>query len=178
MRWKDIEHDKRFKRTREDQQGNTITETFFVDVWTIPQEQTKADRQHIVPLPPLASEIIRGLSNDGPYVFESPQYEGRPVKWLNEAFKRVSSQASVPDVWIHDLRRTCATFMAELGVDRTILGKVLNHKGLSGDSQVTARYDRHSYIEEKRQALNRWNSYLNNILEGQAEAKIIKIGLE
>jgi ribosomal 30S subunit maturation factor RimM len=65
--------------------------------------------------------------------------------------------------------------MAEAGTERTIIGKVLNHKGLSGDSQVTARYDRYDYMKEKRQALNRWASKLGQIIEGK-ETKIHKIG--
>jgi ribosomal 30S subunit maturation factor RimM len=65
--------------------------------------------------------------------------------------------------------------MAEMGTDRTIIGKVLNHKGLSGDSQVTARYDRYDYMKEKKQALNRWSQKLQQIIEGK-ETKIHQIG--
>lgn len=143
-------------------------------IWTIPKEQTKADRKHFVPLPPLALEIIERLENDSPYVFESYRNEGEPIKWINAGFNRLAESLNISDIKIHDLRRTAATYMAELGTDRTILGKVLNHKGLAGDSQVTARYDRYSYMEEKQTALNRWSHKLQQIIEGK-ESKIHKI---
>lgn len=144
------------------------------NVWEIPASDTKADRKHFVPLSPLALEIIESLKNDSPYVFESTHNEGRPIKSLNGAFGHIAEQAGITDIRIHDLRRTAATYMAELGTDRTILGKVLNHKGLAGDSQVTARYDRYSYMDEKQQALNRWSHKLQQILEEQ-ETPVTKI---
>lgn len=143
-------------------------------VWTIPKEQTKANRKHRVPLPPLAIEIIESLENDSPFVFESRRNKGKHIRWINGAFNRVAEEAEIPDIRIHDLRRTTATYMAELGTDRTILGKVLNHKGLAGDSQVTARYDRYGYMDEKKKALNRWSHKLQKIIEGK-EANITKI---
>ncbi|SHE88006.1 Site-specific recombinase XerD [Fodinibius roseus] len=134
------------------------------NVWTIPKEQTKADRKHSVPLTPLAVDIISDLKNESPYVFESNRNKGQPIKWLHNSFKGATKQAKITDIRIHDLRRTAATYMAESGTDRTILGKVLNHKGLAGDSQVTARYDRYAYMDEKRQALNRWSYRLKEII--------------
>lgn len=145
------------------------------DIWTIPKELTKAKRKHYLPLPPIALEIIKGLENGRKYVFQSPMRDNEPVKEVHSTFKRTAKQAEVGNVRIHDLRRTAATYMAELGTDRTILGKILNHKGLSGDSQVTARYDRHGYMDEKRRALNRWSHKLQQIIEGK-ESKIHKIG--
>lgn len=146
------------------------------NIWTIPKEQTKAGRKHYVPLPPLAIEIIKRLENDSPYVFQSYLKKGEPIKWINGGFNQLAEEAGITDIRIHDLRRTAATYMAELGVDRTILGKVLNHKGLAGDSQVTARYDRYSYMDEKEQALNRWSYKLQQIIEGKTETKITKLG--
>ncbi|MGK7371532.1 MAG: site-specific integrase, partial [Candidatus Halalkalibacterium sp. M3_1C_030] len=134
-------------------------------IWTIPKDETKANRKHLVPLPPLAVEIIEDLENDSPFVFESRINKGKPVKWINEAFDRVTGEAKITDARIHDLRRTCATHLSGLGTDRTTLGKLLNHKGLSGDSQVTARYDRYGYMDEKRTALNKWSIGLYGIIK-------------
>lgn len=145
------------------------------DVWTIPKGQTKADRKHYVPLPPMALDIINSLKNDSEYVFESPKYKGEPVYSIHSSFYAATDRAKLKDVRIHDLRRTAATCMAELGAERTILGKVLNHKGLAGDNQVTARYDRYSYMDEKRKILNRWSHKLQQIVEGK-ETKITKMG--
>jgi hypothetical protein len=68
-----------------------------------------------------------------------------------------------------------ASYMAQLGIDRTVLGKTLNHKGLAGDDQVTAIYDRYDYLEEKKIALENWAIQLNGIING-AKANVYKIG--
>ncbi len=60
---------------------------------------------------------------------------------------------------IHDLRRTAATEMGRLGVSRFIIGKVLNH----ADRSVTGIYDRHAYLQEKRQALDVWAQRLSEL---------------
>jgi integrase len=137
------------------------------DVWTIPKENTKANRKHFMPLTPTAKQIIDRLENDSPYVFESYRKPNKPLKSVHGSFNRLAEDLGINDIRIHDLRRSAATYMAELGTDRTILGKVLNHKGLAGDTQVTARYDRHGYIEEKRTALNRWSHKLQQIISGE-----------
>lgn len=63
--------------------------------------------------------------------------------------------------------------MAKLGIERTVLGKILNHKGLAGDGQVTAIYDRHSYMGEKREALNLWSTNLRKILDEENDKIIV-----
>jgi integrase len=63
---------------------------------------------------------------------------------------------------LHDLRRTAATQMAKLGVDRVVIGKVLNH----AEQEVTAIYDRHGYDAEKRRALELWAQRLEMIVKG------------
>jgi integrase len=60
----------------------------------------------------------------------------------------------------HDLRRTLRTRLAELGVDDIVAERVMNHK-LQGMLRV---YNRHSYDQEKRQALQRWEQKLSSIL--------------
>lgn len=148
-------------------------------VWTIPAELAKNSEQHLVPLSDMALQIIEGLrprTGKSDYVFCSPKEENAPMKWLTRVRKHIQDNSKVPDFRPHDLRRTVATYMAKLGVDRTVLGKILNHKGLAGDDQVTAIYDRHGYMDEKRQALNRWGSRLERIIEGDESAKVTRIG--
>ena len=146
-------------------------------IWVIPAEKTKAGREQHLPLPDMALTVLDGikpLTGTSSYVFESPVKRNEPVAWLQKVAGDVRKATKINDFRLHDLRRTAASYMAELGVDRTVLGKVLNHKGLAGDDQVTAIYDRHEYIQEKRNALARWNHVLTEILTGERE-KIKKI---
>ena len=59
----------------------------------------------------------------------------------------------------HDLRRTAATHMTSIGVQRLVVSKVLNHV----DGGVTAVYDRHAYDAEKREALEKWAAHLQTL---------------
>ena len=60
--------------------------------------------------------------------------------------------------------------MASTGTPRTIVGKVLNHS----DGGVTAIYDRYSYDQEKRKALNAWGRKLESITTGR-KAKVLEL---
>jgi hypothetical protein len=60
------------------------------------------------------------------------------------------------------------TGLAELGVDRTVIKKVLNH---SEKGDVTAIYDRHGYDDEKRAALARWDRRVHEILNSEVSAR-------
>lgn len=142
------------------------------DIWIIPEEETKASRTHFVPLSTLALKILeerKEISGDSDFVFESPVNPGEPIYWLQNAAARIRRASKIDDFRIHDLRRTVASFMAEQGVSRTVLGKILNHKGLSGDSSVTAIYDRHEYMDEKKEALDSWANQIDCILTGEKE---------
>jgi hypothetical protein len=55
---------------------------------------------------------------------------------------------------IQDLRRSVGSGLAKCGVSRFIIACVLNH----ADSTVTGIYDRHEYLAEKREALEKWST--------------------
>jgi len=69
--------------------------------------------------------------------------------------------SGVTDWKFHDIRRTVATNLSKLGVDRLLLQRIANHT----DSGVTAIYDRYSYLEEKRDALQKWADRLDDIVK-------------
>ena len=73
----------------------------------------------------------------------------------------------------HDLRRTAATRMAEAGVSRDHIAKVLNH--VETGPSATRVYDRYDYGAEKREALQRWVRRLEAIIEGKTR-KVVAIG--
>lgn len=147
------------------------------DIWTIPRDQTKSGREHTVPLPPMALNIIGDMKNDSPYVFQSTRHPGKPVIYVYGALKRVAESYRMANVHVHDLRHIAATYMARAGTDSTVIGKVLNHKTIAGDHTVTSRYINYDYVKEKRLALSRWAGRLSDIIEdNQAEIPIHKIG--
>jgi integrase len=71
----------------------------------------------------------------------------------------------------HDLRRTAASMMTGMGISRLVVSKILNHV----ESGITAVYDRHSYDQEKRQALDAWGRKVSSIISGEKDDKVIEL---
>jgi integrase len=68
--------------------------------------------------------------------------------------------------WIlHDARRSVATNLAKLEVDRVVISKILNHT-IPG---VTGIYDRHDRHNERRQALDKWSQRLSAIINASRQ---------
>ena len=60
----------------------------------------------------------------------------KPYDCIKGAWDRVRVAAGVPDVRIHDLRHSAASFMINAGVDLYAVGRVLGH----ADHKSTMRY--------------------------------------
>ena len=63
---------------------------------------------------------------------------------------------------LHDLRRTAATMMAEMGVAPWIVEAILNH-GSGHKAGVAGIYNRAKYVADMRQALERWANKVDEI---------------
>jgi len=117
--------------------------------WRIPQ--TKAGRPHLLPLPRPLVAVLRRLPRMAgcPYVFPGRNGHGHLVN-VDRAWDRIRTTAGVPDVRIHDLRRTVGSWLAGSGESLPLIGKVLNHR----DVTTTAIYARLN-LDPVRQALER-----------------------
>jgi integrase len=77
-----------------------------------------------------------------------------------------SPSPPVPAWRIHDLRRTCATHMAELGTSSEVVELALNH--LSGArAGIAGTYNRSVKLEERRAALELWADCVAELVGGQ-----------
>jgi hypothetical protein len=65
--------------------------------------------------------------------------------------------------------------MAALGIDRVVVGKVLNHTTADRDSITGSVYDRHGYEREKRNALDRWASKLEAIVLNRDRSAVLSL---
>jgi integrase len=146
-------------------------------LWTIPVELLKTSHAkrtrpepHIVPLSPLALEILeqlKGLTGEGAYVLPARADKKKDRSYsesvLSRAVRENEDQFGIEHFTPHDLRRTAASFMTKLGIPRLHVEKVLNHS--TGD--IAEVYDRHDYLAEKRVALDRWGTHVSAILSGK-----------
>jgi integrase len=139
--------------------------------WTVPQREREKGTGGTLALPETALEIIRARPHfeSNPYIFAgrgSSYYVG-PDK------SSVAFWSKLPDMpeWRpHDLRRTARSLMSRAGVRPDVAERVLGHaiRGVEGI------YDRHSYREEKAQALRLLADLLENILR-PADAKVVAL---
>lgn len=136
------------------------------NVWTIPAERYKGKRPHAVPLTTATLAVIDAQPK-GDIVF--PQRKGTPFTMygtaktlLDEALAK--SGSPLPHWTLHDLRRTAKTLMVRAGVRPDISERVLGHV-IAG---VEGTYDRYSYLDEKRAALEALAAMVERILEPPA----------
>jgi integrase len=138
-------------------------------VWTIPAQRFKSKHQHVLPLSRAGQEILSGLTRLGPLVFANAG--DRPMGGLSdlkreldaamlEEMRRVDPAVHSAPWVLHDLRRTAKTLMARAGVRPDISERVLGH-AIAG---VEGVYDRHSYFDEKRDALEKLAATIDRIL--------------
>lgn len=139
--------------------------------WTIPVARSKNKQAHRVYLSDAALRLIDG--RDG-YIFNSSIRDDKPVevRTLTSSIKRnlphtprsqVVDKLKIRHFVPHDLRRTAATLLAELGVPGDIIDRVQNHitKQKAGVAHI---YNRYSYDKEKQLALEALSAKLNEIL--------------
>lgn len=137
--------------------------------WNIPGSRTKNKRPHVVPLAPLARKLV-GTGSEG-FVFTTT---GRsPVSGWSKIKGRLDEAMKIPPWRLHDLRRTAATGMAEIGIGPHIVEAALNH--ISGaKAGVAGTYNRAAYAEEKRAALERWASHVQGLVS-ERPANVVKM---
>ena len=139
--------------------------------WIIPGERTKNARAHLVPLSPLVRELIAGVGTDGDLVFTTNGTT--PVSGWWKIKNRLDATMKIPPWRLHDLRRTAATGMAEIGIAPHIVEAVLNH--VSGSrAGVAGTYNRAAYAGEKKAALERWTAHVEGLIEGRP-AKLVSL---
>ncbi len=165
-------------------------------IWTIAKERAKNGTAHEIPLSDAAVSILKALPRiaDGKksdFVFTTngktsvsgfsrakEQFDGAILDALRAeaaAHGENPDEVKAPAHWtLHDLRRTAASGMAGLGIAPHVVEAVLNHK--SGTIKgVAAVYNRYSYADEKRAALEAWARKLDAIVSGRPAGNVVEL---
>jgi integrase len=144
-------------------------------IWAIPAERYKTKRPNFVPLSKaaLAGIDVQPKFDDCDYIFPSraktpfsgfgkskAALDRATLKAMKNAAKKGAKVAPIPHWTLHDLRRTAKTLMVRAGVRPDISERVLGHV-IAG---VEGTYDRHSYADEKRDALEKLAAMIDRIL--------------
>ena len=150
----------------------------------IPGSRMKGARAHVVPLAPLAQQIVRAQLDRAvegqEHLFPSAFADKGPVARhsLSQALRRVIE--GLPDVKAirspyptpHDFRRSVATGLAALGVPREDRIAVLAH---TQTDVHAAHYDRYDRLAEKRRALEAWEAHVADIVAPKTADNVVKL---
>jgi len=134
-------------------------------VWTLPKTRTKNAKVHVVHLSEQSMAVLKRAEQTGLYVFSL--LGTKPFPGFSRAKRRLDQLSGVTGWRLHDLRRTCVSGMARLGIAPHVADKILNHQAgtISG---VAAVYQRHEFLAERQEALKRWGTHVARIVSEAA----------
>src|SRR6516165_8655022 len=149
--------------------GDLCWAWFSPDTFTIPVEHSKNGRAHTLPVLP----AMRSILDTVPHMANRDQLFGERshgfTRWHCKS--EFDERSGVANWTLHDLRRTVATRMADLGVQPHIVEAVLNHQsGHKGG--IAGVYNRSPYEREVRNALATWHDHLRTLVDG-GERKVL-----
>jgi integrase len=141
-------------------------------ILVVSRERQKSDRDHLIPLAPAAWALVEGCPRfvgkdvpPDPFVFSFTSGKV-PVGGFVKAKERLDEEAAkvlgrpVDAYRVHDLRVTCRTRLASLGVPREVAEAVIGHK----KPGLVAVYDKHDFLDERRAALVRYAEHVQQVV--------------
>jgi integrase len=165
--------------------------------WTIPAERSKNKKAQRIFLTAKALELIGSTDNKG-FLFPCPHKkkeqaidshalaiavhrnlawpitdkEGKPL-YDKDGVQATQNKLGIDHFTPHDLRRTAATFMAEMGEMDEVIDAILNHS----KQGVIKVYNQYRYDKEKQAALEAWERKLLSLVTEKkaARANVVSI---
>ena len=137
--------------------------------WLLPAARSKNSSDHVTHLSEPALRLLEALPRfrpDDPSEFLFSTTGTTPVSNFNAAIKRVRAEMAaraghpIPHFTLHDLRRTMASHLAELGIDEGLVDRLLNHTSRGRLGAVAAIYNRSDRLPARADALNRWAEHV------------------
>ena len=137
---------------------------------TISAERAKNHRALTLPLPSIAVELLRAVPPRNEHVFGRSR---RGFGSWSDLKTALDTRSKVSGWTLHDIRRSVATGMNELGIAPHVVEQILNHQ--SGHKRgVAGIYNRSSYQREVKAALAIWADHVRALAEG-GESKIVPL---
>ena len=132
-------------------------------VWTLHRSRVKNRSPHVIPLVSEAVAILGALERDHELVFTTTGTT--PVSGFSNAQLRLHSLSETGDWCFHDIRRTFRTSLSRLGVIREVAERLIGHRQ-GGLIQI---YDQYDYLDEKRAAIERYVTFLMELIETKSD---------
>jgi integrase len=147
-------------------------------VWTLPASRSKNGRQRVTPILGVAREILEqrlfGVEKGPLFLLD----KGVVVTSAHIGHYLLTRRATLPIAVFtsHDLRRTFATMLAEMGVALDLVAPIVGHESGGRDTRTLVRHYVHSdMLERKAHALNAWDDRLKTMVAGMQSAKVVQL---
>ena len=134
-------------------------------VWTLPASRSKNGKPHVIPISAQMEALLRAQPRVSGTDLVFPGERGVFSGW-SKSKARLDRRSGVSDWTLHDLRRTVATGLQQLGVRLEVTEAVLNHVREAA-AGIVGVYQRHTWADEKRAALDAWGAHVAAIVEGR-----------
>lgn len=134
--------------------------------------KTKNGKPHAIPLPGLAIELLDSLTpNEHGWFFPGSKDPSQSVQHqtLYSFLWRVRDQGKIPHCTNRDMRRTWKTLAGKAGLTKEIRDRLQNHTLQDVSSKS---YDRYSYIEEKREAMEVWDRFVRDMIREKTPPRL------
>ncbi len=149
-------------------------------LWTLPAARSKNHRALQLPLSSEAMAIVKSLPkfHGSKFLFSpgatAPSGFSVAKKRLDRLITDSNGGAAIQPWILHDLRRSTASGLASLGVNLAVIERVLNH--VSGSfGGVAGIYQRHSFADEMRAALDTWARFVEALVSGAPARNVVQI---
>jgi integrase len=147
-------------------------------VWTLPAARSKNKHKRTTPLVGLARQIIEArieAADDDDRLFSSETGAALTSVSIGTALFIRRSRLPIALFRTHDLRRTAATMMFELGIAKDTIGMIVGHGAEDDRSARTLirHYLKSDLVERKARALEAWEARLKTILDIEPQANVV-----
>lgn len=140
-------------------------------IWTVPREHSKGGEKILRPIPEAIRPFVMVLCDqhkDSGLLLGEIKTPEAVSQWGRGIYKRLEHS----EPWtLHDLRRTFATTLNNMGIAPHVVEQLLGHT-LGG---VMAVYNRSQYLPEKLDALNKWMERLDVISSDLSNVTLLEV---
>ena len=147
-------------------------------VWTLPASRSKNGRQRVTPIVGLAREMLEqrlsGVEKGPLFLLD----KGVVVTSAHIGHYLLTRRTTLPIAVFtsHDLRRTFATMLAEMGIALDLVAAIVGHESGGKDTRTLVRHYVHTdMLERKAHALQIWDQRLRAIVAGDESTKLVRL---
>jgi integrase len=144
----------------------------------LPPSRSKNARQRVTPIVGVAREMLEqrlsGVEQGPLFLLEN----GSVMTSAHIGHYLLTRRTRLPIATFasHDLRRTFATMLAEMGVALDLVASIVGHEAGGRETRTLVRHYVHSdMLQRKARALKAWDERLKAIVIGEESKKVVRL---